>query len=44
MGIQSRRNIFGSRGVTGTVNIDMTPEFAAKLSAAFAAALKSRDH
>ena len=41
-GSKAGRNIFGSRGVTGTVNIDMTPEFAAKLSAAFAAALKSR--
>jgi len=41
-GSRAGRNIFGYRGVTGTVNTDMTPEFAAKLAAAFAAAVKSR--
>ena len=42
MGIQSREKYIWQQGVTGTVNIDMTPEFAAKLSAAFTATLKSR--
>ena len=41
-GSGAARHIFGNRGVTGTVNTDMTPEFAAKLGAAFAAAVKNR--
>jgi len=41
-GYRAGRHLFGNRGVTGTVNIDMTPEFAAKLGAAFAAAIKDR--
>ncbi len=36
------RQLFGNRGVSGTVNIDMTPEFAAKLGASFGAVIKNR--
>ena len=38
-GSQGRRVLFGRYGVTGLVNVDLTPEFAAKLGAAFAATL-----
>ncbi|MGC8786754.1 MAG: sugar phosphate nucleotidyltransferase, partial [Anaerolineae bacterium] len=38
-GSQARRVLFGRYGVTGQVNIDLTPEFAAKLGAAFGATL-----
>ncbi len=38
-GAQARRTLFGRFGVTGLVNIDLTPEFAARLAAAFGAAL-----
>jgi mannose-1-phosphate guanylyltransferase/phosphomannomutase len=36
-GSQGRRTLFGSYGVTGQVNVELTPEFAAKLGAAYAA-------
>jgi mannose-1-phosphate guanylyltransferase/phosphomannomutase len=38
-GNQGRRSLFGRFGVSGIVNIDLTPEFAAKLSAALGATL-----
>mgnify|MGYP005849940397 CR=1 FL=1 len=38
-GSQGRRVLFGRFGVTGQVNVDMTPEFASKLGAAFGASL-----
>ncbi|HIQ04123.1 MAG TPA: nucleotidyl transferase [Anaerolineae bacterium] len=38
-GSQGRRSLFGRFGVTGVVNVDLTPEFAAKLGATFAATL-----
>ncbi len=38
-GSQGRRALFGRFGVTGQVNVDMTPEFATKLGAAFGASL-----
>lgn len=38
-GSQGRRVLFGRYGVTGVVNVDLTPEFAAKLGAAFGATL-----
>ena len=38
-GSQGRRVLFGRYGVTGVVNIDLTPEFSAKLGAAFGATL-----
>jgi mannose-1-phosphate guanylyltransferase/phosphomannomutase len=38
-GSQGRRVLFGRFGITGLVNIDLTPEFCAKLGAAFGATL-----
>jgi len=38
-GARGRRVLFGRFGVTGLVNIDLTPEFAARLGAAFGATL-----
>ncbi|MCX7838583.1 MAG: mannose-1-phosphate guanyltransferase [Anaerolineae bacterium] len=38
-GAQARRTLFGRYGVTGLVNVDLTPEFAARLTAAFGATL-----
>lgn len=38
-GSQGRRVLFGRSGITGLVNIDLTPEFCAKLGAAFGAIL-----
>ena len=38
-GAQSRRALFGRFGVTGMVNIDLTPEFVARLGAAYASTL-----
>ncbi|MBN1219071.1 MAG: NTP transferase domain-containing protein [Anaerolineae bacterium] len=38
-GSQGRRLLFGRFGVTGVVNIDLTPEFSAKLGAAFGTTL-----
>ena len=38
-GSQGRRSLFGRFGVTGIVNVDITPEFAARLGAAFGAVL-----
>ncbi len=36
----AHRNLFGQRGVTGLANIDITPEFAVKLGAAYGSTLK----
>ena len=38
-GGQGRRELFGRFGITGVVNVDLTPEFAAKLGVAFGASL-----
>ncbi len=38
-GAQGRRALFGRFGITGLVNVDFTPELAAKLGAAFGATL-----
>jgi mannose-1-phosphate guanylyltransferase/phosphomannomutase len=38
-GARGRRVLFGRFGVTGVVNVDLTPEFAAKLGTAFGATL-----
>ena len=38
-GAQSRRALFGRFGVTGMINIDLTPEFVARLGAAYASTL-----
>ncbi len=39
-GARGRRVLFGRFGVTGVVNVDLTPEFAAKMGAAFGATLR----
>src|SRR5881409_2390134 len=39
-GAQGRRALFGRFGVTGIVNIDLTPEFVARLGSAYASTLK----
>ncbi|PPS40253.1 mannose-1-phosphate guanyltransferase [Chroococcidiopsis sp. TS-821] len=39
-GQTAQRNLFGQRGVTGLANIDITPEFAVKLGAAYGSTLK----
>lgn len=38
-GNQGRRALFGRFGITGVVNVDLTPEFAAKMGAALGATL-----
>lgn len=38
-GSQGRRVLFGRYGITGMVNVDITPEFCAKLGAAYGATL-----
>src|SRR5579859_7138057 len=38
-GSAGRRSLFGRYGVTGLVNVDITPDFAARLGAAYGAAL-----
>ncbi|HEY9887704.1 MAG TPA: mannose-1-phosphate guanyltransferase [Candidatus Obscuribacterales bacterium] len=43
-GNTAQRNLFGQRGVSGLANIDITPEFAVKLGAAFGSTLKSGSH
>jgi mannose-1-phosphate guanylyltransferase/phosphomannomutase len=43
-GNTAQRNLFGQRGVTGLANIDITPEFAVKLGAAFGSTLKQGAH
>lgn len=41
-GSQARRTLFGRYGVTGLVNVDLTPEFGARLGAAFGATLQKK--
>jgi len=36
----AHRNLFGQRGVSGLANVDITPEFAVKLGAAYGSTLK----
>ena len=40
-GTTAQRNLFGQRGVQGLANIDITPDFAVKLGAAYGSTLKS---
>jgi mannose-1-phosphate guanylyltransferase/phosphomannomutase len=40
----AHRNLFGQRGVSGLANVDITPEFAVKLGAAYGSTLKPGDH
>jgi len=42
-GTTAKRNLFGHRGVSGLANIDITPEFAVKLGAAYGSTLKVGD-
>jgi mannose-1-phosphate guanylyltransferase / phosphomannomutase len=39
-GNTAQRNLFGQRGVAGLANVDITPEFAVKLGAAYGSILK----
>lgn len=39
-GEQAKRNLFGQRGAQGLANVDVTPEFAVKLGAAYGSTLK----
>ncbi|UKO98264.1 mannose-1-phosphate guanyltransferase [Nostoc sp. UHCC 0870] len=41
-GSTAQRNLFGQRGVQGLANIDITPEFAVKLGAAYGSTLKPK--
>jgi mannose-1-phosphate guanylyltransferase/phosphomannomutase len=41
-GTKYTRNIFGNRGIAGEINIDITPEYASKLGAAYGAIFKEK--
>ncbi|NLL06266.1 MAG: NTP transferase domain-containing protein [Clostridiaceae bacterium] len=41
-GTKSIRSIFGQRGLAGEINVDITPEYASKLGAAYGATLKGK--
>ncbi|NSW92934.1 MAG: NTP transferase domain-containing protein [Firmicutes bacterium] len=41
-GTKYTRNIFGNRGITGEINVDITPEYASKLGAAYGAIFKEK--
>ena len=43
-GYAAHRNLFGQRGVSGLANVDIIPEFAVKLGAAYGSTLKSGAH
>ena len=43
-GTQARHRLFGQYGVTGVVNVDLTPELAAKLGAALGARLPAESY
>lgn len=43
-GNTAQRNLFGQRGVSGLANIDITPDFAVKLGAAYGSTLKLGAH
>jgi mannose-1-phosphate guanylyltransferase/phosphomannomutase len=43
-GHAAHRNLFGQRGVSGLANVDITPEFAVRLGAAFGSTLKPGAH
>ncbi|MBD2460082.1 NTP transferase domain-containing protein [Oscillatoria sp. FACHB-1407] len=43
-GHAAHRNLFGQRGVSGLANVDITPEFAVRLGAAFGSTLKPGSH
>lgn len=41
-GSKFTRSIFGNRGIAGEINVDITPEYASKLAAAYGAVLKGK--
>ncbi len=41
-GSKFTRSIFGNRGIAGEINVDITPEYASKLGAAYGAVLKGK--
>lgn len=41
-GSKFTRSIFGNRGIAGEINVDITPEFASKLGAAYGALFKNK--
>lgn len=41
-GSKAGRQIFGNRGISGEINIDITPEFAAKLGASYGAVIGNK--
>jgi mannose-1-phosphate guanylyltransferase/phosphomannomutase len=43
-GAMASRNLFGQNGVSGLANVDITPEFAVKLGAAYGATLRPNSH
>ena len=43
-GHAAHRNLFGQRGVSGLANVDITPEFAVRLGAAYGSTLKPDSH
>ncbi|AOT69899.1 sugar phosphate nucleotidyltransferase [Geosporobacter ferrireducens] len=43
-GTKISKTLFGYRNISGEINIELSPEFAAKLGAAFSSALKDRSH
>ncbi len=43
-GAMAARNLFGQHGVSGLANVDITPEFAVKLGAAYGATLRPNSH
>jgi mannose-1-phosphate guanylyltransferase/phosphomannomutase len=43
-GQAAHRNLFGQRGVSGLANVDITPEFAVRLGAAYGSTLKPGSH
>ena len=42
-GSKFTRTIFGNRGIAGEINVDITPEFASKLGAAYGATFKGKN-
>jgi len=44
LGTRARRRLFGRFGITGVVNVDLTPEFCARLGAAIGATLPQGSH
>jgi len=41
-GSKYTKNLFGNRGISGEINVDITPEYASRLGAAYGAVLKEK--